>query len=340
MSQQYTLELRFGNAILEAGFTAVPNLFLQHYQYLRLSDSQAMWIIHLLRYKWTAGAPFPRQGNIPMACAEKTRRRHASYLRSQGLLFTRRIYHTDQTTPSPDLIGKLRTLEYHLDTLIHNITRVADHVTAHRPISDFAIELPFDTAKRAATGWYHDVPAAIKIACEQHLITTAIGQPLLLPQNGAVVTTTPKATSRKATSRKATSSVWGKHKEDSDSKEETTDSKQQEEPTTTTPTPVVAVDHNCLKILSSIGIMEPTRSQILTLHHVTADYLQSWLDWYEDQDKAGPGLVINNIRAGITAPPTKPQHRVDSRECDRQRYLTQFKERGIIPDLDRFGIKY
>lgn len=320
MPQQYTLELRFGNAILEAGFTAVPNLFLQHYHHLGLSDSQAMWIVHLLRYKWTEAAPFPRQGSLPMTCSEKTRRRHATHLRAHGLLFTRRIYHTDQTAPSSHLIGKLCTLEYHLDTLLHNVTRMADHIQNHRPPSNFAIELKFNTVKQVAIGWYHDVPPPIKIVCEQHLITT-FGQPLLLPQNGIVVTapailtklqptTTPKATSRKPTSRKPTSSFSGKHEEDSDSEEETADLKKEE---TATTTPTDADDDNvnfqispCAQILYEMAIFEPTKTEILQLPHITPHYLQQWHYWYDENDhKIGAGFIIDQIRRGETAPLTK-----------------------------------
>ena len=134
-------------------------------------------------------------------------------------------------------------------------------------------------------------------------------------------TTTPKATSRKATSRKATSSFWGRHKEDSDSEKEATDIKEKKEPATTTPTPVVAADRSCFKILSSLEIMEPTRSEILALDYITVDYLQSWLDWYKSQDKAGPGLVIDNIRQGIAAPFIKPKHSAITTRQDRHRYL-------------------
>jgi len=311
VSQQYTLELRFGNAILEAGFTAVPNLFLQHYHHLGLSDSQAMWVIHLLRYKWTANAPFPRQSSLPMTCSEKTRRRHAAHLRSRGLLFTRRIYHTNQTAPSTHLIGKLCTLEYHLDTLLHNVTRVADHIQNHRLSPDFAIELKFDTVKRVATGWYHDVPGHIKILCERHLIAT-VGQPLLLlPQNGPVaVTTTPKATSSFCTSRKPTSRFWERHEEDSDSHEDTTDPKEEE---TSTTTPIDDVDDNinlCNNILYNMAIFEPTKSEILQLPYITSKYLEAWQYWYdENDDKISAGFIVSQIRRGETAPLTKCEQR-------------------------------
>ena len=102
--------------------------------------------------------------------------------------------------------------------------------------------------------------------------------------------------------------------------EETTDFSE-EEPTTTT-TPAVVVEDNCLKILSSLGIMEPTQSEILALDYTTADYLQNWLDWYKDQDNVGPGLIINNIRQGITAPLIKPTHSTTPTQAERRRYLS------------------
>ena len=103
--------------------------------------------------------------------------------------------------------------------------------------------------------------------------------------------------------------------------EETTDFSE-EEPTTTTPPSVADADHPCLKILSSLGIMEPTRSQLLTLDHITPDYLQAWLDWYDSQEGAGPGLVVNNIRQAITAPLAKLKHSAITTQQHRRRYLS------------------
>jgi hypothetical protein len=78
------------------------------------------------------------------------------------------------------------------------------------------------------------------------------------------------------------------------------------------PVVVVDIDSNSLSILSQLGIMEPTCSQIITLPHINQHYLQEWLDWYEGQDEVGPGAVINNLRAGSPAPIVKQDNTLDN----------------------------
>lgn len=147
-----------------------------------------------------------------MACSEKTRRRYATHLRKLGLLFTRRVYHTEETAPAPDLVGKMRALEYHFDALFHNTVRIHAHLSAGKSPEDFKVELPLDVVRKVATGWFQDVPKFIKSACEQHLAKGALGRPLLLPQNGVVDLTssaTQEQNRRSTTTPKATGSFSG-----------------------------------------------------------------------------------------------------------------------------------
>jgi len=305
---QYRLEIRFGDDLLEAGFTAVPNLLLKHYRHLDISDSEAMWIVHLLRFKWKAEAPRPRQPNLPMSCSEKTRRRYARHLRKIGLLFTRRIYHTTENAPRPDLAGKMKTLEYHFDSLFHNIIRVSAHLATGKPLKEFIIELPFDVIRKVATGFYHDVPDEIKLICEKHIADGADGPLLLLPQNGVVDNSTPpKATTRKwgssTTPPKATTRKWGRHKEDSCSKEESkeTEKKKKEvaskkELPTSAPTP--DSDSELIhKLLSDFGILGKPLKGLVDDKWLTPTIAHAWLLYLDTQDFAGKqGYLVNQLR--------------------------------------------
>jgi hypothetical protein len=47
----------FGDAVLQAGFMPLPNLFLRHYRKLGLSHVQAMFVLQLMEIAWDLGSP-------------------------------------------------------------------------------------------------------------------------------------------------------------------------------------------------------------------------------------------------------------------------------------------
>ena len=55
----YQITVRFGDAILQAGFTAVPNLVLDHYASLGITPGEMIFIIHVWQYWWTEQDPYP-----------------------------------------------------------------------------------------------------------------------------------------------------------------------------------------------------------------------------------------------------------------------------------------
>jgi len=178
---QYRLEIRFGDALLEDGFTPVPNLFRKHYADLGLSDAAAMWVIHLLSFKWSEKPCWPKQGGLPMSANEDTRRGYARLYRRKGLLFTHRRYYTRETVPSdrPELAGKIESLEYYFDSLFHNVVRVAAHLAAKKPLADFLVEIPGGMVRQVVNGYFQDVPRTIKAACERHALRNGLGPGLL-----------------------------------------------------------------------------------------------------------------------------------------------------------------
>ncbi|MDT7807990.1 MAG: hypothetical protein QOJ70_1803 [Acidobacteriota bacterium] len=73
------------------GFVAVPTLFLHHYAHLKphaLTPGQALFVLHLMEFKWDADAPFPGYTTIAerMGISDKMARRHAQSLEAKQYL--------------------------------------------------------------------------------------------------------------------------------------------------------------------------------------------------------------------------------------------------------------
>jgi len=58
-SNGYKISVRFGDQILQAGFTSVPNLVLNHYAELGITPAEMMFIIHMWQFRWTERDPYP-----------------------------------------------------------------------------------------------------------------------------------------------------------------------------------------------------------------------------------------------------------------------------------------
>src|SRR3712207_4336742 len=110
----YQIAVRFGDDILQAGFTAVPNLVLNHYAALGITPGEMMFIIHVWQYWWTERDPYPSLKTIA-AKMNVSRRQVSNYtqsLKSKGLL----VVHERQ---DPEL-GQV-TSEYDFELLIRAI---------------------------------------------------------------------------------------------------------------------------------------------------------------------------------------------------------------------------
>src|SRR5436309_999042 len=79
-----SLVARWGDIILDAGHTAVPNLLLELYSELGISNDQMMLIIHIFNYRWTKKNPHPALSTIAakMNINRRNCRRHISKLKS------------------------------------------------------------------------------------------------------------------------------------------------------------------------------------------------------------------------------------------------------------------
>lgn len=78
-------------SLFEAGFLSVPRVFLSKYASLRphpLTSGEALFVLHLMTFKWERAAPFPAYERIArlMGVKDKMVRRHARSLEQKGYL--------------------------------------------------------------------------------------------------------------------------------------------------------------------------------------------------------------------------------------------------------------
>ena len=86
--------------LLQAGYLVVPAAFLRHYSRLTpysLTHGEALFVIHLMEFKWDQAAPFPSYGTLArrMGVSTKMVRRYAKALEQKG--FLQRVIRTGNT---------------------------------------------------------------------------------------------------------------------------------------------------------------------------------------------------------------------------------------------------
>lgn len=100
--------------LFDSGFVAVPNVFLRHYAHLkphRLTFGEALFVLHLMEFKWDANAPFPGYSTLAkrMGISDKMARRHAQSLEAKKYLKRQiRIGQTNRFDLSPLFDALLR----------------------------------------------------------------------------------------------------------------------------------------------------------------------------------------------------------------------------------------
>ena len=112
----YSVESRWTPALTERGFTPVSIFFLDNYHLLvpKLSYAEAMFIIHLLRFKWSEEDPYPSLITIArqMGISSQMARHHARHLEKSGFLKRElRFGETNRYNLQPlfDALEKLQT---------------------------------------------------------------------------------------------------------------------------------------------------------------------------------------------------------------------------------------
>lgn len=221
-----SIESRFeGHDVLEAGVAQIPNMLIQHYHHLGLSDGQFTLLCHILSRKWTKEAPYPSITGIRMSANVDTRRRYIRDLRQRGLLFTSRLYWTkeDMATNPIAYPGRVRSNLWYLGSLLHNLARIDSWLKAGNSPESFQVEIPLTTVRMFLKGDFHDTPEEIaKAIQEQTKNGTVLKAVTLVCENDIVEPSMRKASTRKTSTRKSHSL-----KEESDSNKNQSNNKNQ-----------------------------------------------------------------------------------------------------------------
>jgi hypothetical protein len=117
---EMSVRVRMGVPALEAGYTLIPNLLLDHYETLGLTDGTALFVIRLLRQSAGGHETLPDSPQV---------QEHLHALQDRGLLFVRRW---------PDGV------ELCLDVLFHNLARLATWLAEGGSPDDFELQVPAD----------------------------------------------------------------------------------------------------------------------------------------------------------------------------------------------------
>jgi len=90
-SGTYRLAVRFGDEILQAGFTTVPNLLLRYQATLDISSTELNFTLQVWYHWWDQKDPYPALGTIAERMGQSRRqvRRYSESLREKGHLVVR-----------------------------------------------------------------------------------------------------------------------------------------------------------------------------------------------------------------------------------------------------------
>jgi DNA replication protein len=114
-----SLSVRFGDDLMADGFTAVPNLVLQHYTHVDMTHQEMMWTIHVWEHWWSSRRdPYPALGSIAakMGISRRQSIRYAESLKAKGLLHIepRYVDGKGQATNEYDFGPMLKTIREHV----------------------------------------------------------------------------------------------------------------------------------------------------------------------------------------------------------------------------------
>jgi DNA replication protein DnaD len=111
---KWSLSVRFGDDLLTAGFTAAPNLILDHYAELGITAAEMMFCLHIWQFWWRGADPYPSLATIAerMGIKHRQAQNYTKSLRDKGFLRTE--------TRIIDGVGK-STNEYDFEPLLNAI---------------------------------------------------------------------------------------------------------------------------------------------------------------------------------------------------------------------------
>jgi DNA replication protein len=118
MASDYAIAVRFGDDLLDSGFTAIPNLVLDHYHKLGITTAEMMFVIHIWKFWWLERNPHPSLNSIAetMGITKRQAIRYSASLQEKGFLAVTERHDPDR--------GQL-TNEYDFTTLIQAVRGVS-----------------------------------------------------------------------------------------------------------------------------------------------------------------------------------------------------------------------
>jgi DNA-binding MarR family transcriptional regulator len=95
------------------GWTPVADVFLDNYRKLGLSNLEAMFVIHLVRHKWSSAMPFPGFKRLAtrMGLTSTAVRTHARNLEKKGLIKRVKRSGSSNTFDMTELFQQLERLQ-------------------------------------------------------------------------------------------------------------------------------------------------------------------------------------------------------------------------------------
>lgn len=127
----YKIAVRFGDQVLEAGFTSIPNLVLNHYAELGISPAEMMFTIHMWQFRWTERDPYPSLTTIAdkMDVSWRQAHRYANSLKEKGFLIIKQRQQAGrgQVTSEYDFEPLIRAvLKLDKDLTVHSVTNLVE----------------------------------------------------------------------------------------------------------------------------------------------------------------------------------------------------------------------
>lgn len=200
IAQVHRLVVRFGNELLQDGFTSVPNLVLTHYAILGITAAEMMFSIHVWQYWWTEKDPYPALQTIAdrMSVSRRQVRNYTQSLKAKGYLVV-----TERADPN---LGQL-TSEYDFGPLLDAVLFVRTLLGKLAPLGSRAQQAPLARGLGQVLGQEgeSEVGSALDELVEQLRPTAPLMAHALQEERAAIVTlkaprTVPRTTPRKPVS--------------------------------------------------------------------------------------------------------------------------------------------
>lgn len=116
ISTDRTFEAKWSELIARFGYTAIPNLAIEHQKELNISSTEMNILVALCKFRWEKSNPWPSASTLAQYSGNSisTVRRIIRSLEGKGII--ERIYHTGSSS------------EYNLDGLIKKLETVAENL--------------------------------------------------------------------------------------------------------------------------------------------------------------------------------------------------------------------